>query len=358
MTHRSVMPDYAAAILRSTCEAATAAIAERGRLDDDEIRSFIGGVADCFDADPSDVLLALGLDDLDETRARPRLGGGHVCCGCGGVCDSGMPCPMAYACRCRTLPLPEADEEQLDLAEPPPGYHLAPVLAGSPAAVAAGVLQADALDLEAPPVGWVWCRPGEAIALAAARAEGGAGKGDLCADEAAAHAAAWADHQLAALPPGFKLRDTPGASGLPYKIVCRWNVREAFWMASMSYDDFGDDGEVLGEIMGRVSRWEWNNGESSDHASTEPEARADAWEFFHEQGAATLHDLLLLVGVWPEDAADEAALAPRLDWIRGWSLLERGLVARWAAASHVHASDHDDVRVPARPACLDLGRPA
>jgi len=28
---------------------------------------------------------------------------------------------------------------------------------------------------------------------------------------------------------------TPGASGLPYKIVCRWNVRESFWMASM-YD--------------------------------------------------------------------------------------------------------------------------
>ncbi len=73
MTHRSVMPAYAAAILRSACEAATAAIAERGRLDDQEIRSFIGGVADCFDADPSDVLLALGLDDLDETRNRPRL---------------------------------------------------------------------------------------------------------------------------------------------------------------------------------------------------------------------------------------------------------------------------------------------
>lgn len=332
MTDRTVMPGFAAAILRSTCEAATAAIAERGRLDNEEIRSFIGGVADCFDADPSDVLLALGLDDLDETRARPRLGGGHVCCGCGGLCDSGHPCPMAYACRCRTLPAAQ-DDDGLDLAEPPPGYHLAPVLAGSLAALAAGVLRTDALDLEDPPVGWVWCRPGEAIAAAAARAEGGAGKGELCADEAAAHAAAWADHQLAALPPGFELRDT-------------------------SYDDFGDDGEVLGEFMGRVSRWEWSNGESSDTEATEPQARADAWEFFHEQGAATLHDLLLLVGMWPEDAADEAALAPRLDWIRGWSLLERGLVARWAAASHVHASDHDDVRVPARPACLDVGRPA
>lgn len=315
MTDRTVMPGFAAAILRSTCEAATAAIAERGRLDNEEIRSFIGGVADCFDADPSDVLLALGLDDLDETRARPRLGGGHV----------GL-----------RLPLPDAAGRagrRLDLAEPPPGYHLAPVLAGSLAALAAGVLRTDALDLEDPPVGWVWCRPGEAIAAAAARAEGGAGKGELCADEAAAHAAAWADHQLAALPPGFELRDT-------------------------SYDDFGDDGEVLGEFMGRVSRWEWSNGESSDTEATEPQARADAWEFFHEQGAATLHDLLLLVGMWPEDAADEAALAPRLDWIRGWSLLERGLVARWAAASHVHASDHDDVRVPARPACLDVGRPA
>lgn len=333
MTDRSVMPDYAAAILRSTCEAATAAIAERGRLDDQEIRSFIGGVADCFDADPSDVLLALGLDDLDETRARPRLGGGHVCCGCGGGCDSGRPCPMAYACRCRTLPLPEADEQLLDLAEPPPGYHLAPVLAGSPAAVAAGVLQADPLNLEDPPVGWVWCRPGEVIALAAARAEGGAGKGELCADEAAAHAAAWADHQLAALPPGFKLRDT-------------------------SYDDYGDDGEVLGELMGRVSRWEWTDGECSDTAPTQEEARADAWEFFHEQAAATLHDLLLLVGIWPADAGDEPALAARLDWIRAWSLRDRGLVARWAAASHVHASDHDDVQVPARPACIDLGRPA
>ncbi len=334
MTHRSVMPAYAAAILRSACEAATAAISERGYLDDTEIRSFIGGVADCFDADPSDVLLALGLDDLDETRSRPRLGGGHVCCGCGGVCDSGHPCLMAYACRCRTLPQPAADDEQLlDLAEPPPGYHLAPVIAGSPGAVAAGVLLPDALDLEDPPVGWVWCRPGEAIATAAARAEGGAGKGELCADEAAAHAAAWADHQLAALPPGFVLRDT-------------------------SYDDFGDDGEVLGELIGRVARWEWSDGECSDTGSTEAEARADAWEFFHEQGAATVHDLLLLVGVWPEDAADDAALALRLEWIRGWSLLERGQVARWAATSHVAASDHDDVQVPARPACLDRGRPA
>lgn len=25
----------------------------------------------------------------------------HVCCGCGGLCDSGVPCPMAYNCRCR-----------------------------------------------------------------------------------------------------------------------------------------------------------------------------------------------------------------------------------------------------------------
>ena len=66
MTHRSVMPDYAAAILRSTCEAATTAIAERGRLDDHEIRSFIGGVADCFDADPSGVT-------LDELTGRALL---------------------------------------------------------------------------------------------------------------------------------------------------------------------------------------------------------------------------------------------------------------------------------------------
>jgi hypothetical protein len=25
----------------------------------------------------------------------------HVCCGCGGLCDSGQPCPMSYNCRCR-----------------------------------------------------------------------------------------------------------------------------------------------------------------------------------------------------------------------------------------------------------------
>lgn len=301
MTDPSQMPRWAADILRSTCESAAATLAAHGHLDADAAREFVSGLAAGFEVDADDVACALGLDDLE--IGDPPVG---------------------------TRPPAEDNPPWLDLVEPPPGYQLAAIMAGSPAAHAAGSYLS---DLEDAPIGWAWARPGEAIVDAAARAEGGEGKGELCGDEAAAHAAAWADHQLAALPPGFVLRDT-------------------------SYDDFGDDGEVLGDLMGRVSRWEWSDGECSDTGSTEAEARADAWEFFHEQGAATVHDLLLLVGVWPEDAADDAALAARLEWIRGWSLLERGQVARWAATSHVAASDHDDVQVPARPACLDCGRPA
>lgn len=26
----------------------------------------------------------------------------HVCCGCGGLCDSGVSCPMAHNCQCIT----------------------------------------------------------------------------------------------------------------------------------------------------------------------------------------------------------------------------------------------------------------
>lgn len=40
-----------------------------------------------------------------ETRAAERavasVPTGHVCCGCGGLCDSGEPCPMASLCRCQ-----------------------------------------------------------------------------------------------------------------------------------------------------------------------------------------------------------------------------------------------------------------
>jgi len=213
-----------------------------------------------FDVDPADVALALGLDELAE-EASPGW-----------------------------TPVTAAEEPStwLDLVAPPPGYALAPVLPGSPAATAAGSLLG---DLEAAPVGWVWTRPGEAIAVAARER-------DLCADEDAAHAAAWSDHQLGDDPPGVP-------------IPC------------------------------------------SDAA-----VRSAAWECWHAGDAERVHDLMLLVGVWEADASDDAGKAARLVWIRRWSLRERGLVAAWAVAGHVHASDHDDVVVPERPSCLDHDRPA
>ena len=120
----------------------------------------------------------------------------------------------------------------------------------------------------------------------------------LCMDEPSAHAAAWFDHQLVADPPG-----------LP-------------------------------------------------SPTTDEAARSAAWERWHVDDADRVHDLLLLVGVWDSDAPDDAGKAARIAWIRRWPLRERGLVAAWAAAGHVHASDHDDVVVPERPACLDRERPA
>jgi hypothetical protein len=54
----------------------------------------------------------------------------------------------------------------------------------------------------------------------------------------------------------------------------------------------------------------------------------------------------------------EGVQAERIRWVSSWTLLERGQAMRWAAASCLHASDHDDVKVPDRPACLDAGRPA
>jgi hypothetical protein len=45
----------------------------------------------------------------------------HECCGCGGLCDVGHPCPMAYACECRAEPgkHPAAREEYWDAPQDP-----------------------------------------------------------------------------------------------------------------------------------------------------------------------------------------------------------------------------------------------
>lgn len=37
----------------------------------------------------------------DEALARELGVQRHECCGCGELCDSGEPCPMAYNCNCR-----------------------------------------------------------------------------------------------------------------------------------------------------------------------------------------------------------------------------------------------------------------
>lgn len=98
------------------------------------------------------------------------------------------------------------------------------------------------------------------------------------------------------------------------------------------------------------------------------DARAAAWTDLRTNDAAVIADLLAMAGLWPEDyqimtGRYEAASGPeiepnRIAWILGWSLLERGLAGAWAAATHLAASDNDDVEIPPRPACLDRERPA
>lgn len=42
------------------------------------------------------------IEHVRTVKAKPKR---HICCGCGGLCDSGEPCPMAHNCKCRLAAL-------------------------------------------------------------------------------------------------------------------------------------------------------------------------------------------------------------------------------------------------------------
>lgn len=87
------------------------------------------------------------------------------------------------------------------------------------------------------------------------------------------------------------------------------------------------------------------------------DAIAECWRAYLHRDADVCADLLGLAGVWDGMCPTEGVQAGRIAWVSSWTLLERGQALRWAAATCLHASDND-VKVPTRPACLDIGRPA
>lgn len=136
---------------------------------------------------------------------------------------------------------------------------------------------------------------------------------------AAAHAAAWAAHMEATAPIGY----------------------------------------VVEGIGGRV---EWACPARPSEGRTVAfyiDALAESWRAFLQHDAEVLADLLALAGVWEDGlGVTDGVQAGRTRWIGAWTLLERGQAAWWAACVHLSASDHDDVVIPPRPACLDSARPA
>lgn len=120
-------------------------------------------------------------------------------------------------------------------------------------------------------------------------------------------------------------------------------------------------------------RWTWEAIDGAEHPvepyADKQAARAGAWQAFLEDDAGVVLDTLLLVDLWPEQImpvgtfeqegeAAEQIIATRIEWIRSWTLLERGQAVLWAISCHVRASDNDHVEIPPRPACLDRNRPA
>lgn len=353
MTDPSQMPRWAADILRSTCESAAATLAAHGHFDADAAREFVSGLAAGFEVDADDVACALGLDDLE-------LGDAPV----------------------GARPPAEDDPPWLDLTEPPPGYQLAPVLLSQAAEAIGERIKEQArallddnrivpwtpdgpmfpaprndapLGLEDGPAGWTYTRPDESIAEAAKRYVG--------ADEDAAHAAAWADHQLAAPPPcvrivrcgkGFIGLDVTGVMGVEFTAAPDSTAE----IAEALRAELEEKGDEISLSMARDIR---------PARLTEAEAIAAAWADWHAHNCATTLDMLLLAAVWPMPIADgqpwpadipEEVMEARREWIRGWSLRDRGRAGEWAIAVHVGASDNPRVKIPARPACLDVGRPA
>lgn len=179
------------------------------------------------------------------------------------------------------------------------------------------------LGLEDGPAGWTYTRPDEPIAEAAKRYVG--------ADEDAAHAAAWSDHQLVADPPDFRVVPL-GAGFVPAEMqkvqgAPTWFISAAFYAAEERRAEL----EALGDAdsLRAVAEVEPRRLDAA-------EARAEAWRRWHGDNAEVTHDMLLLAGEWESDPADDASKAARIAWILGWSLRERGRVGVWAAAVHVN----------------------
>lgn len=162
-------------------------------------------------------------------------------------------------------------------------------------------------------IGWVDENSGSSTELL--------GLTDAAERQAAIHAAAWTAFMGARVPRGFDIVETPTG--------WRWTPTDA--------PELPDQLEWL----------------------PRPEALQLAWTTYLERAAEILADLMTLAGVWAEH--DLEALRPsaaivgaRMRWIKSWTLLERGQVARWAAATHGAAGD-TGADVPDRPACLDRG---
>lgn len=116
-------------------------------------------------------------------------------------------------------------------------------------------------------------------------------------------------------------------------------------------------GYVAEGIGGRV---EWACPERPSEGRTVDfyaQAIPECWAAYLHRDADVLADMLGLAGVWDGMCPTEGVQAGRIAWVSSWTLLERGLALRWAAATCLRASDNDDVTVPTRPGCLDLGRP-
>lgn len=130
----------------------------------------------------------------------------------------------------------------------------------------------------------------------------------------------------------------------------------AAWAAYMA--DTMPRGYVAESVGGKV---EWAcpaRPEEGRTVSFYVDAIAESWRAYLNRDADVCADLLALAGVWDGVCPTEGAQAGRIRWVSSWTLLERGQAMRWAAATCLRASDHDDVKPPPRPACLDQGRPA
>lgn len=172
------------------------------------------------------------------------------------------------------------------------------------------------------------------------------------------HAAAWAAYMLEHTPRGFETFKGPHG----------WGWRRAgrgFELPTVT-DTRAEIAAGIRKGLDEAGITPGVNIVVEPHPPTWAEARAAAWAAYLADDARVVLDVLQLAsvwstpldesGLWPADLHPEVALQ-RAAWVEGWTLLERGLATRWAAAVHVGASDNDDVEIPPRPECVDRDRP-